>query len=114
MGFLTLRPESWVRVTVPELKRAWRLQFTEGNKPLKRGKKNTRSKHWRYHQLVHLWVSGYQIIMMTVIIVCQRLCMAALNCDENLLRSESCVPILQVRRLRPTGAQLHMVSKWWT
>ena len=39
--------------------------------------------------------------------------MAALNRDENLLRSESCVPILQVRRLRPRGAQLHMVSKWW-
>ena len=31
MGFLTLRPESWVCVTVPELKRAWRLQFTEEN-----------------------------------------------------------------------------------
>ena len=32
MGFLTLTLESWVRVTVPELKRAWRLQFTEENK----------------------------------------------------------------------------------
>ena len=32
MGFLTLRPESRVCVTVPELKRAWRLQFTEENK----------------------------------------------------------------------------------
>ena len=51
------------------------------------------------------------MIMMTVLIVCQIRCIAALNRDGNLLRSESRVSILQVEA---QGAQVHMVSKWWT